>query len=106
MKGIIMPKWADYLISQVQYSEDETHIVNVMSHVDNGESVSAGSVVSRGTVVSRIDSGNTYKTITKGTDGKWQEGAAVQVITIDSVKYIKTVADNTKKDNLGSLPRF
>ncbi len=101
-----MPKWADYLISEVQYNEEETHIVNVKSHVDEGEKVGAGTVTSRSTVISRIEGGNTYKTITKGSDEKWHQGASVQVITIEEVKYIKTVADNTKKDNLGSLPTF
>jgi hypothetical protein len=30
----------------------------------------------------------------------------MKTITIDGVKYIKTVADRTTKDNLGALPRF
>jgi predicted thioesterase len=77
-----------------------------LSHVDNGESVGTGTEVTRQTVVDRIEGGSTYMTITKNSDGKWHKGAQVQIITVDSVKYIKTVADSTKKDNLGSLPRF
>jgi len=99
-------KWADYLISQVQYNTAETHIVKVLSHPDNGDSVGTGSEVTRQTVVARLEAGSTYMTITKGADKKWQKGAKVQIITVESVKYIKTVADSTKKDNLGSLPRF
>jgi hypothetical protein len=99
-------RWADYLISQVQYNTAETHIVKVLSHIDNGDSVGAGTEETRQTVVTRLNSGSTYMTITMGKDQKWHKGAAVEIITIDDVKYIKTVADNTKKDNLGSLPRF
>jgi hypothetical protein len=98
-------KWADYLISQVRYNSAGTHIEKAMSHVDNGDSVGVGTEVTRQTVVTRLESGSTYATITK-SDGKWHKGASVYVITVEGVKYIKTVADNTKKDNLGDLPRF
>lgn len=99
-------KWADYLISQVQYDVEETHIVKVLSHIDSGDSIGPGTEVRRQTVVDRIEGRSTYMTITKNADGKYQKGAAVRVITVDGTKYIKTVPDNTKKDNLGSLPRF
>jgi len=101
-----MVKWADYLMSRVQYNSAETHIVKVLSHTDNGETVGVGAEVARATVVSRLESGSTYSTITKSSDAKWLQGAPVYVITVDGVKYIKTVADKTKSDNLGSLPRF
>jgi hypothetical protein len=47
-----------------------------------------------------------FCTITHGTDNKWHQGAKVEIITINSVDYIKTVKDSTKKDNLGKLPPF
>ena len=99
-------KWADYLVSRVQYNAADTHIIKVMTHVDNGDTVATGSEVTRETVVSRLGSGSTFMTITKGSDGKWKQGASITVVTIDGAKYIKTVPDSTKKDNLGSLPRF
>lgn len=102
----MVAKWADYLISQVQYNAEGSHIVKVLAHVDNGESVGAGTEATRQIVIARLDAGSTFCTITKNSDGKWQKGAAVFAVTIDNVRYIKTVADNTKKDNLGSLPRF
>lgn len=102
----MVDKWADHLVSQVQYNSAETHIVKVMSHVDNGVSVGSGSEVTRQAVVADLDNGVTYMTITRGSDGKWNKGAEIKPVTIDGVKYIKTVADNTKKDNLGDLPRF
>jgi hypothetical protein len=56
--------------------------------------------------VSRLDDGSTYMTIYKNPDGTWKKGAPVRVVKIDGDKYIRTDADNTKKDNLGALPRF
>ena len=102
----MVEKWADYLISAVQYNAAETHIVKVMTHVDNGDSVGSGYEQLRQTVIQQIEAGSTYATITKGADGKWLRGAEVEIVSIDSVKYIKTVPDKTKKDNLGELPRF
>jgi hypothetical protein len=99
-------KWADYLISKVEYNVKDTHIVKVLSHPDEGENVGTGLEVTRSTVVSRLDNGSTYMTIYKNPDGTWKKGAPVRVVKIDGDKYIRTDADNTKKDNLGALPRF
>ena len=35
-------KWADYLISKVEYNDKETHITRVLSHPDNGDTVGDG----------------------------------------------------------------
>ena len=99
-------KWADYLISQVQYNEAETHIVKVLSHNDNGSSVSEGTELTRSTVVIRLGEGSTFVTITKNLEGKWTSGAQVRAVTIGGEKYIRTDADSITRDNLGSLPRF
>jgi len=100
-------KWADYLISAVQYDPTESHIEKVKAHTDNGDTVGVASVVSRSTVVQNIESGITYATITKdATNQKWLRGADVGVISVDGEKYIRTDRDRTKKDNLGQLPRF
>ena len=101
-----MEKWADYLISGVKYNEQETHIDKVRRHEDLGDKVGPSQDVSRTTIVAQLDAGSTFATITKGSDGKWKLGATVRPITIDGVKYIRTDADRTKKDNLGELPRF
>jgi hypothetical protein len=98
--------WADYLISKVQYNEQDTHIVKVLAHPDNGDTVGTGSEVTRQRVVSLLDGGSTFATIYVGDAGKWLRGADVRVVTIEGVKYIRTDADATKEDNLGQLPRF
>ncbi len=105
-EGFTVAKWADYLISAVQYNQGETHIDYVKEHIDKGDSVGAATVSARSTVVSRIKTGTTYVTVTMNSENKYVKGASVEVITVDGVEYIKTVADSTKKDNLGELPRF
>jgi hypothetical protein len=100
-------KWADYLISAVQYNAAGTHIAKVRAHPDNGDSVGPGTEVSRSRVVSLLGAGTTFATITRdNANNKWNRGADVGVITVDGEKYIRTDRDKTKKDNLGQLPRF
>ena len=101
-------KWADRLISAVRYNTAGTHLSMVRVHVDNGSTVGNASEQSRETVVSAIDGETTYATIYKSSDedSRWVKGADVFGYTLDGTKYIKTVADTTKKDNLGRLPTF
>ena len=101
-----MSKWADYLISAVRFNNAETHIDMVRTHTDNDESVGMAVDIDRSTVVNRIESGYTFETIYKGSDGKWQRGKRVKIVIINGIKYIKTYADNTTRDNLDDLPRF
>lgn len=102
-----MSKWADYLISAVKYTTVGTakHISQVKVHNDNGDSVGLETIWSRHQVISVIDK-STFMTITKGSDGKWNKGALVEKIYEFGDWYIKTKADSTKNDNLGSLPEF
>jgi hypothetical protein len=98
-------KWADYLISAVQYNYAGTHIAKVRRHPDNGDTIGNSTDVLRSSVVSQLEAGTTFATITK--DGtKWILGASVEVITVEGEKYIRTDRDKTRKDNLGELPRF
>lgn len=99
-------KWADYLISAVRYNEAETHIEKVRVHSDNGESVGSASEWTRAEVVSRLEAGYSFVTIFKKSDGNWRKGATVRIVVIHGEKFIRTDADQTKEDNLGSLPRF
>ena len=99
-------KWADFLISKVQYNAAETHIVKVLLHEDLGDVISRGTEETRGTVVAHLDGGRTVMTIYRGAEGKWTRGAEVRVVNIGGEKFIRTDRDATKKDNLGNLPRF
>ena len=99
-------KWADYLISAVRYNDAETHIEMVRVHEDQGDRVGAPTTWERSSVVASLEAGSTFMTITKGSDGKWTPGARVGIVTVRGTKYIRTDADATPEDNLGSLPRF
>jgi hypothetical protein len=96
----VTEKRAAYLISDVRYNAANTHIDKVRSRVDQLETVGTATELSRLTNVARLDSGSTYATITKRSDGKWYFGKGAEV-TVDGMRYIKTVADSTKNDNLG-----
>lgn len=102
-----MAKWADFEISKVRYDSAESHIVAVMCHEDSGgDSIATGVETTRATIVSRIGSGKTVVTTRLNSEGKYMRGEDVRVVVIDGEKYIRTDANNTKSDNLGTLPRF
>ena len=73
--------------------------------MDNGDKIGPAVDMDRATVVSRIESGYAFETIYK-KDGTWHEGKRIKVVIINGVKYIKTYADNTTRDNLDDLPQF
>jgi len=102
----VADKWADHLISAVRYNPAETHIDQVEVRNDNGDSVGAASTWARTDVVKGLEGGDTFATITKGSNDKWQRGADVGIIVVNGTKYIRTDADATSEDNLGSLPNF
>ena len=99
-------KWADYLISAVRYNAAETHIEKVRVHVDKGDKIGSASDWARSEVITRLEAGYSFVTIVLGSNDKWQLGATVQIVVIHGEKFIRTDADRTKEDNLGSLPRF
>jgi hypothetical protein len=105
-KGKNMAKWADYCISGVRFNDKHTHIDKVRRLPDNGDSLGSSSEVSRQTVISELKDGTTYVTIFKDENQKWKKGRAVFIVSMNGVDYIKTVADNTTKDNLDELPEF
>ncbi len=99
-------KWADYCVSEVRYNTEHSHIVKVKVHVDNGETIGSASESQRSEVVNAIQNGNTFVTITRGTDGKWKKGEDVRTVTVNGTKYIRTDANSKASDNLGNLPEF
>jgi len=101
-----MVKWADYCISAVRYNEDETHIVKVKVHTDEGDTIGNVSEWERESVVSAIERGNTFITIFKNTEGKWGKGQEVHTIKVNGKKFIRTDKNTTASDNLENLPQF
>lgn len=53
-----------------------------------------------------IKNKNSFVTILKNSAGNWDRGASVHIFERNGKKYLKTVADETEKDNLGDLPGF
>jgi len=98
-------KWADYLISAVQYNQEGTHIVKVRTHTDEGDTVGTATEMSRSRVAELIASGKSFCTITKSPSGKWNRGALVRIVTVET-QYIRTRADAVTADNLGDLPKI
>jgi hypothetical protein len=99
-------KWADYLISEVRFNDEKTHIDKVMSHTENDDNkVSTGAEMERTKVISLLGDDYTFATIIKADKG-WKFGAKVRVVIVDGTKYIRTDADKIKADNLDSLPTF
>lgn len=91
-------KWADYLISAVRYNPAETHIDRVRYAADNGDTIGATSEPSRQSIVQSLENGYSFMTIYKNRNNstKWSRGAAVRVVAIDGMKFIRTDADRTR----------
>jgi hypothetical protein len=101
-----MDKWADYCISHVRYDDSKTHIAQVKVHQDLGDSLGVPSAWERADVLDSLRNEESFCTIIKGTDNKWNRGAIIKIVTINGMDYIKTVKDSIEKDNLGELPTF
>jgi hypothetical protein len=99
-------KWADYVITAVRFNVAGTHIDSVQTREDDGTSISdPPTTKSRASVVNLLENGYTFCTAT-ASDGKWEKGSMVKIVTIDHQKYIKTNPDNRRRDNLDNLPTF
>lgn len=98
-----MAKWADYLISEVDYDDDR--ISEVKQHEDGEDSANHPTIVPKSTVVSNIiDKKKTYLTAPINKEGKFTKGDNVIAYEMDREYFIRTDGNKTKSDNLGSLP--
>lgn len=101
-----MAKWADYLISAVQYNNEHTRIIQVKQHLDEGNTVGSSNIVARLTIVSNLKSGKNYCTIYKNKNSNWDKGDNVIPYLVDGEYFIRTDGNKIKADNLGELPEF
>ena len=99
-----MGKWADYLISEVQYDFKHMTIVNVKRHLDTEDGIALPNIVSRNVLVDDLLTSKSYKTIFKTSEGKWVEGKKIQFIK--STGSITTDPDSKSRDYLENLPEF
>ncbi len=96
-----MAKWADYLISHVRKTKSGV-ITDVLLHIDNGDSVSAGTIMTEGEVIALLKRGYTIKTIIWGYP-KWNEGAIVGYVKGIHGEFLRTDRDKTARDNLDNM---
>lgn len=97
---------ADYGIYEVKYDTEHSKIKEVHAYKVENNSTKGSNTFSRDTVISKIEANDKFFTLIKKFDGNWKIGADVIVYKVDNEKYIKTEANNTKKDNLGELPEY
>lgn len=95
----------DYYISAVKMDSEGQHIEEVKVRRNKGDKIGREIVTSRAFVADLIEANKLeFKTITKNTaNNNWSPGAKVE-LTSDG--FITTDPNNTKRDNLGSLPKF
>ncbi|CAM3994991.1 DUF3892 domain-containing protein [Rahnella victoriana] len=102
MKG----KWANYLISQVKYNDQHTHIINVVVHEDLGNAVGDAVLQPRQWVISMIDNDYSFCTALQNNHGKWVRGRIVVADRVMGNDYLTTLADGQAIDNLENLPEY
>jgi len=83
-----------------------THIDRVRIKRDTGDSLGATEEHSRQDIVAGIRDGETFVTIFRNNDGKWERGQPVFIVRINGTDYIKTVDNGKAVDNLDNLPEF
>jgi len=101
-----MEKWADYCISAVRYDNKKTHIDKVEVREDLGDKVGAPEEWSREKVVSALENGDEFVTIFKNNKGNYDKGQKVEIIKVNTKKYIRTNRNKVASDNLENLPTF
>lgn len=100
-----MAKWADYVITCVNLTSDGSKISTVGVHADSDTDLGVKQTWHRAQVVTALGNGSTFVTATLNSEKKWTKGATVQSYTTKTGEtYIRTDANQTAKDNLGSLP--
>ena len=101
-----MAKWAEYLISEVRYSQDHKRILQVKQHKDLDGEVSEGEIVELDVVSSNIKKGITYMTIHNGSSTTWKRGDLIKAFIVDGDYYIRVDKNKVNLDNLGMLNEF
>jgi hypothetical protein len=101
-----MAQWADYLISEVRYDAAGTHVTEVLSHVDHGDTVGAAIQRPREWVIGLLEEGRAFVTIYRDGPGQWSRGAEVVLVLLNGEKHLRTDSEVGRRDNLGDLPMF
>lgn len=102
----------DYYVTEVQYDKDNTHIQKLKVHKryqkPDGEwlwDINNPVIMSRAELIKLIESGKTVGTKYKNREGKYETGAQVKPYEVTR-EFLRTVDDDTTRDNLENLPTF
>ena len=99
-----MTKWADYLISEVNY--DSEHLISAaIRHQDTPKGISRGKPIDRLTIASDIKNGLLYITIYSGKDS-WKKGSKIQTFSLRGNPYLRIDNNKVSLDFLGDLPEI
>jgi len=98
-----MSNVANFLIFQVRYNQEHTHIIAVMQVRNQPNSIPTQ--IGRLEVITNIHAGLKYATAYHD-NGTWNYGNEVFVEEVGGTEYIKTEPDDRLADNLGELPEF
>ena len=97
-----MDKWADFVISQVNY--DSNHLISkAKRHKDSEKGIEEGNIVDRLTIISDIKNHLEYITIYSGLSS-WKRGHRIRKFQIDGQPYFRIDENKVKLDYLGDLP--
>ena len=99
----------DFYVSAVQYNSDGSHIAKLRVHrVDksNGSfKAESYSDLTRPQVIGSVEKNVTFTTVVRKEAGGWRLGAALEIMSVKT-DYLKTVRDESTRDNLEKLPTF
>jgi len=99
-----MAKWADYLISEVSYGENNL-ITKIMQHQDNGKTISQGEIIDRDTLTNNLGHGAKYMTVYSASS-RFKVGKNVKYFRAFDGHYIRIDNNKVNHDNLGDLPEL
>ncbi|GEM_PF-544816 len=99
----------DFYVSAVKYNSDSSHIaklrVHAVDHITGRFKSDTYRDLTRPEVIEMIEGKKTFITIVKKADGSWGRGANLEITSVKT-DYLKTVRDQSTKDNLENLPTF
>jgi hypothetical protein len=97
---------SQFYITAVRYSTtNPQHITHVLVHTPTAMSgrLNRGQERTKNQVIADLAYNNYNTALYNYNKGTWTEGAAVSTIEILGVTYLRTLADSTRRDNLGNL---
>ncbi len=100
-----MAKWADYLISAIQFTNRTAPLYfHVMLHADNGNTVCSGTKKTKDEIILLLDNGYKIKTTRWNyVSANWSEGAQVLTEARQNRRYLRTRPDASTADNLDNM---